>query len=70
VGGLDGVVDVEVGDLLEPGQDRRVSAQGWQDPGRDSVQLPDVPEAEGPQEDPQRRRSPHTGEQPAHPAVA
>jgi len=47
VGGLDRVVDVEVGDLPDPGQDRRQPAQRGQHPGGDRVQLPDVSEREG-----------------------
>ncbi len=46
--GLDGVVDVDVAELVRTGQQRRGRAQVGQQPGGDRVELPDVPEREGP----------------------
>ena len=43
--------------------------QARKEPGRDRVQLADMPELQRPQERAQRRRCPHPGKQPAHPAV-
>jgi len=51
VGGLDRVVDVDVADLPGAGQHRGVPGQGGQEPGGDRVELPDVAEGEGAQED-------------------
>ena len=69
VGRFHGVVDVDVRQRVGAGQQRRLPAQVDQQPGRDRVELPDMPKHEGPQERPQRRRGVDTGEQPAHRAV-
>jgi hypothetical protein len=54
VGGADGVVEVDVGDLSGIAQQRRDRGQVRQERGRDRVQLPHVPEPERPQERAQR----------------
>ena len=64
-----GVIDVEVGQLVGAEQQRSPRGQIGQQPGRDRVELPDVAEGERAQERAQRRRRPHPGEQPVHPAV-
>ena len=66
----DRVIDIDVGDLIGAGQQRRRLRQGEQQPGGDRVQLPDMAEGHRPQERAQRRRRPQPVEEPAHPAVA
>ena len=47
-----GVVDIDVSQLARAGQQRSCLAQVDQQPGRDRVELPDMPERERPQERP------------------
>ena len=69
VGRLHGVIDVDVGDLIGTSQQRCPAGELAEQRGRDTVELPDVPEGERPQERPQRRGGPDPTEQPVHPAV-
>ena len=69
VGRPDRVVDIDERHLRAGADQRGVPGQAGQEPGGDRVQLPDMAEPERPQERAQRRRRPHPGEQPAHPAV-
>jgi hypothetical protein len=70
VGAAHGVVDVDHHQLVGVGQDRGGGREAGQQTRGDGVELADMPEGERPQERPQRRRRPHTGEQPAHPTMA
>jgi len=69
VGRANRVVDIDEGDLGGRREQRRIPGQAGQEPGRDRVQLPDMPELERAQERAQRRWCPHPGEQPGHRAV-
>jgi len=63
-------VDVEVGDLVDVGEQRGDPHEVHHQPRGDRVELAHVPERERPQERPQRRRRPPRGQHPAHVTVA
>jgi len=69
VGGPDRVIDVEVGDLVGPTQQRGHLGQVHQQPGGDGVQLADVAELIPAQVGAQRGRGPAPSEDLGHPAV-
>ena len=69
VGLPDGVVDIDVDQPVRGGQQRRAPAQVDQQPRRGGVELPEVPEGEGPQERPERRRRARPGQQPGKRSV-
>ena len=65
-GRLHGVIDVDVGKLVGAGQQRSAGAQVDQQPRRERVELSNMTEGEGPEEQPKRARGADAGEQPAH----
>jgi hypothetical protein len=70
MGSDDGVVDIDHGRAVDPGQQRGGIMQADQQPGRDRVELADMTEAKLPQKRPQRRGGIRAGEDGAHRPVA
>ena len=69
IGLNDSVVNVHPHHPLRADQDGRLPGQPRQQPSGDRVELTNMPEGEGAQENAQRRRRPDTAEQPAHAAM-